>query len=69
MGTPKIEAALADEQRLGELPALLADGAFHGMQTMDLALRDLVRAGRISEGTALGAAADPEELRIELLRS
>jgi Tfp pilus assembly ATPase PilU len=36
---------------------------------MDQALRDLVRAGQITEATALGAAADPEELRIELLRS
>jgi len=69
VATAKTEAVLADEQRMGELPALLAEGAFHGMQTMDLALRDLVRAGRITESTALGAATDAEELRIELLRS
>lgn len=69
VGTPKIQAALAEEARMGELGALLADGVFHGMQTMDQALRDLVRAGRIAEGTALAAAADAEELRIELLRS
>jgi len=69
VATPKIEAVLADEQRASELAALLAEGAFHGMQTMDVALRDLVRTGRISESTALGAATDAEELRIELLRS
>jgi twitching motility protein PilT len=69
VGTPKIQAVLAEESRMDELGALLADGVFHGMQTMDQALRDLVRAGRIAEGTALAAAADAEELRIELLRS
>jgi len=69
VGTPKVQAAVADEARAGELAALLADGTFHGMQTMDQALRDLVRAGRIAEATALAAATDPEELRIELLRS
>jgi twitching motility protein PilT len=69
VNTPKIESVLADEARMGELGALLADGVFHGMQTMDQSLRDQVRAGRITEATALAAASDAEELRIELLRS
>jgi len=68
VGTPKIQDVLAEESRMGELGALLADGVFHGMQTLDQSLRDQVRSGRISEGTALAAATDPEELRIELLR-
>lgn len=69
VNTPKIQEVLAEESRISELGALLADGVFHGMQTMDQSLRDQVRAGRIPEATALGAATDPEELRIELLRS
>lgn len=69
VNTPKIQAVLADDARMGELGPLLADGVFHGMQTMDQSLRDQVRAGRIGEGTALAAATDAEELRIELLRS
>jgi twitching motility protein PilT len=69
VATGKIQAAVADEQQVGELPALLGEGGFHGMQTMDQALLELVRAGRITESTALGAASDAEELRIELLRS
>jgi twitching motility protein PilT len=69
INTPKIQAVLAEEERMGELDALLADGVFHGMQTMDQSLRDQVRGGRISEAIALAAATDPEELRIELLRS
>lgn len=67
--TPKIQAVLAEESRMPELEALLADGGFHGMQTMDQSLRDQVRAGRVAESTALAAASDAEELRIELLRS
>jgi twitching motility protein PilT len=69
VGTAKIQAALADGTRASELAGLLAEGGFHGMQTMDQALRDLVRLGRIAEGTALAAATDAEELRIELLRA
>jgi twitching motility protein PilT len=66
--TPKIEACIADEDRLGDLRALLDEGEYHGMQTMDSALARLVRAGRIDADTALAIAADPEDLRIELLR-
>lgn len=69
VGTAKVQAALADDARADDLAGLLAEGGFHGMQTMDQALRDLVRTGRIAEGTALAAATDPEELRIELLRA
>ncbi len=66
--TAKIEHCLADPARLGELRGLLEEGQYHGMQTMDQGLAALVRAGRIDVDTALGAAADPEDLRIELLR-
>lgn len=68
VNTPKIQRVLADETRMDELLPLMAEGVFHGMQTMDQSLRDHVRAGRVAEGTALAAATDAEELRIELLR-
>ncbi len=66
--TAKIEHCLSDASRLGELNGLLEEGQYHGMQTMDQGLVALVRAGRVDVDTALGAAADPEDLRIELLR-
>ena len=66
--TAKIEHCLADSSRLGELRGLLEEGQYHGMQTMDQGLVTLVRTGRIDVDTALGVAADPEDLRIELLR-
>jgi twitching motility protein PilT len=68
VSTPKIEQVLAEESRMAELAGLMAEGVFHGMQTLDQSLRDQVRAGRLAEGTALAAATDAEELRIELLR-
>jgi twitching motility protein PilT len=66
--TSKVEHCLADPDRVGELRGLLEDGEYHGMQTMDQSLVALVRAGRIDADTALAMAADPEDLRIELLR-
>ena len=66
--TAKVEHCLADPDRLDELRGLLEDGDYNGMQTMDQALVALVRSGRIDVDTALAAAVDPEDLRIELLR-
>ncbi len=66
--TTKIEHCLADPARVGDMRRLLEEGQYHGMQTMDQALATLVRAGRIEVETALAAAVDPEDLRIELLR-
>jgi len=68
VNTPKIQRVLADEARMDELGPFMAEGVFHGMQTLDQSLRDQVRSGRLGEGTALAAATDAEELRIELLR-
>lgn len=66
--TAKIETILADESRMAELPALLREGVFHGMQTMDQSIKDQIVAGRITEETGLASAVDAEELRIELMR-
>lgn len=65
--TAKIEHSLSDGAD-AELRALMADGDYHGMQTMDQALTRLVRAGILDTDVALAAALQPEELRIDLLR-
>lgn len=67
--TARIEQVLATDATLRELPELLREGGFHGMQTLDQSLRDRVRDGRLDEAVALAASVQPEELRIELLRS
>ena len=64
--TTKIEHCLSDGAE-SELRPLLAEGDYHGMQTMDQALDRLVRMGAIDTDVALAAADQPEELRIALL--
>lgn len=66
--TAKIEHCLTDPIRFRELRSHMEEGIYHGMQTFDQALVDLVRSGRISSEAALAVAIDPEDLRIELLR-
>lgn len=66
--TAKIEHCISEAGRLGELRVLIEEGQYHGMQTMDQALVELVRAGRVEADTAIALATDPEDLRIELLR-
>ncbi len=66
--TPKVQECIADPDRAGDLLHLLQEGHYHGMQTMDQALVGLVCDGKISADTALGAALDPEDMRIELVR-
>jgi len=66
VGTNKVIEAIADPARHDELEQLLADGHYHGMQTIDQALLELVRDGMVSFRDALSASASPEDLRIAL---
>lgn len=67
LGTTKVADCVA-EARLGDLPRLVADGEYHGMQTLDRALEHLARDGLVSVRDAAAAADDPEELRLALGR-
>ena len=66
VGTAKVVEAVADPARHGELERLIAEGQYHGMQTLDQALVELVRDGMVSTRDALAASAHPEDLRIAL---
>jgi len=66
VGTSKVVDCIADAARVGELDKVLADGHYHGMQTLDQALLELVRDGLVSMRDALAASANPEDLRIAL---
>jgi len=66
VGTAKVVDCIADPLRMGDLEKVLADGHYHGMQTLDQALMDLVRDGMISQREALAASSNPEDLRIAL---
>ena len=65
-GTAKVFDCIADPIRLHELEQVLADGEYHGMQTLDQALVDLVKDGLVSLQDALAASTEPEDLRIAL---
>ena len=65
-GTAKAVDCLADPLRLHELDQVMAEGHYHGMQTLDQALVDLVRDGLVSLQDALAVSSDPEDLRIAL---
>lgn len=67
LGTTKVADCVA-EDRLADLPRLVADGEYHGMQTLDLALEHLARDGLVSVRDAVAAADDPEDLRLALGR-
>ena len=54
------------EDRLADLPRLVADGEYHGMQTLDRALEHLAREGLVSVRDAVAVADEPEELRLVL---
>jgi twitching motility protein PilT len=66
VGTGKVVDCIADPVRASQLDDLLAEGQYHGMQTLDQALLDLARDGLVSMRDALATAANPEDLRIAL---
>lgn len=67
LGTAKVADCVA-EDRLADLSRLMADGEYHGMQTIDRGLERLARDGLVSVRDAVAAADDPEELRLALGR-
>lgn len=66
VGTAKVVDVMADPARVGELGQVIAEGQYHGMQTIDQGLLDLVRDGLVSTRDALAASSNPEDLRIAL---
>jgi twitching motility protein PilT len=65
-GTAKVIDCVADPIRLHELEQVMADGQYHGMQTLQQALVEAVKDGLISLQDALAASPRPEDLRIAL---
>ncbi len=68
LGTSKVQDCVA-EDRLADLPRLVGDGEYNGMQTLDRALEYLARDGIVSVRDAVAAADEPEDLRLSLGRS
>ncbi len=68
-GTAKAIDCIADPIRVHELEQVLAEGHYHGMQTLQQSLVDLVKTGMISLQDALAASVRPEDLRIALTQA
>jgi twitching motility protein PilT len=66
VGTSKVVDCIADAGPPADLERVLMEGQYHGMQTLDHAMLELVRDGMVSLRDALAASANPEDLRIAL---
>jgi twitching motility protein PilT len=61
VATPAIRN-LIREGKIFQIPSAIQSGAGTGMQTMEMALRDLVRNGTITKEVALATTSDPSAL-------
>ena len=68
VGTGRVADAIADPEKTHELTALVADGAFYGMQTFDQHLVALIRDGVVSLDDAMNVSSSPHDLTVELRR-
>jgi twitching motility protein PilT len=63
--TPLIRKHIEDNN-LSEIPALIKQGQYYGMQLFNQSLLQLYREGKITLETALQAASSPEELMLSI---
>jgi twitching motility protein PilT len=68
VNTGRIADAIADPEKTGTIGALVADGAYYGMQSFDQHLVALVRDGVVSVDDALASSSHPHDLSVELRR-
>lgn len=61
INTPAV-ANMIRENQIAQIPSAMQMGTKEGMRTMDMALRQLYLAGRISDTTARNRMVDPEKL-------
>jgi twitching motility protein PilT len=68
IGTPKSLVCVIDHDRIDDLPTILEEGRYSGMQTFDQGVLDLYREGLITMEEAMGVVTDGEEFRINIER-
>jgi twitching motility protein PilT len=66
VGTGRTAEAIADPDRTSELPALIEEGGFYGMQTFDQHLIALFRDGLVALDDAVAASSNPHDFRLAL---
>jgi twitching motility protein PilT len=64
--TGRVRDAIVDPEQTGQLPAIISEGTYYGMQTFDQALFTHVEAGRVTRDNALAAATSPQDFKLLL---
>ena len=64
--TGRVRDMIMDPSQTGQLPEVIADGGYYGMQTFDQALFDHVKAGRVTVQEATRAATSPHDFKLLL---
>jgi twitching motility protein PilT len=62
--TGRVHDTILDPQLTGQLPEVIAEGAYYGMQTFDQHLLDHLRAGRVSMEEAVHVATSPHDFKL-----
>jgi twitching motility protein PilT len=68
VNTGRIADAIVDPDKTHTISALIAEGAYYGMQTFDAHLVALIRDGVVSLEDAMHASSKPHDLTVELRR-
>jgi twitching motility protein PilT len=64
--TGRVRDAIIDAEGTGQLPTIIAEGTYYGMQTFDQALFAHVKAGRVTRDNALAMASSPQDFKLLL---
>jgi twitching motility protein PilT len=62
--TGRVHDMILDAKQTGQLPQVVAEGEYYGMQTFDQALVKHLRSGRISMDEALRSASSPHDFKL-----
>ena len=66
INTGRIAERIADPERTSEIPEVIADGAYYGMETFDGSLLKLLQAGRISVDSAMKAVSNKHDFELAM---
>ncbi len=64
--TGRVRDAIVDPEQTQQLPAIISEGAYYGMQTFDQALFAHVQGGQVTRDNALAAATSPQDFKLLL---
>jgi twitching motility protein PilT len=66
INTGRVAEKILHPEHTWEIPDVIAEGDFYGMQTFDQALVELVRQGLLTPADAAGAASQPHDFELKL---